>query len=300
VEVRAGIHSYVDKPFSIDLCTVNKPDLAAAVFAQHEITLAKKWDLTLGVRGDFSKLYGNFASSRFGLVYRPFSSTAWKLIFGRSFRHPSAYEMFYSAPPMVANPNARAENSTSVEVVAEQRLAPGIELSVTAYRNMVPNLLAATYTANGSVQYQNLANQLAIGIETGVKAVVRGIEMRADVALQRAIQDDVRNVLANSPGQVAHFQASIPIARQALRISPGLRFLGERRTMANAIVSGSHVADVTLSSPRPFHGVEIQAGVRNLLDRQYRDPVALTPAVDTLLAKGRTFFVTLTWGTRGP
>jgi outer membrane receptor for ferrienterochelin and colicins len=297
-EFRTRMRAYVTWPGRHDLLDIDQPDRAGAVFGQHEITLGGKWDLGLGARADFSRNYGTFISPRATLIWRPADATRWKLIVGRAFRQPSAYEMYYDdVQSFIANPSARAESSTSIETVAEQRLARGLHVSVAAYRNRLSDLLVAEHTGSGAMQYRNAGQDRASGVEGELRAAARGAELRAGLAVQRGVAGDSRAVLPNSPGQVGHVHASVPLPWRGLRASAGMQYMGERRTMAAEPIPAFHLVDATLVSAHPARGFAVQAGVRNLLDRRYRHPVGLAPDVDAIGARGRSLFVTVTWRT---
>ena len=55
------------------------------------------------------------------------------------------------------------------------------------------------------------------------------------------------------------------------------------------------VPDVVVSAGKMGGGLEFSAGINNLSNGFYRDPVGLTPAVDSVIAAGRTYFVNVTW-----
>jgi outer membrane cobalamin receptor len=57
-----------------------------------------------------------------------------KLLYGRSFRNPSAFQLFYSdGVSGVANPNARSEAADAVEVDVERKIGKRINLQTSAY-----------------------------------------------------------------------------------------------------------------------------------------------------------------------
>jgi len=54
-----------------------------------------------------------------------------------------------------------------------------------------------------------------------------------------------------------------------------------------------YLADFTFTSKRLFPNFDVQFGIRNAFNRQYSDPIALTPLVDALPQPGRTIFIEL-------
>src|SRR5207248_1499674 len=134
--------------------------------------LSQKLQLSVGARFDISKNHGNFASPRAGLVYQPSSRSSYKFLYGRAFRNPSVYEMYFDDGGVtgIANLKARPEHSDSFEFVVEQRPNQHIQAIASVYRNALDDLLVATYTEGGEVQYQNTGKTRAAGVEGELKA----------------------------------------------------------------------------------------------------------------------------------
>ena len=51
-------------------------------------------------------------------------------------------------------------------------------------------------------------------------------------------------------------------------------------------------------STRPLAGgIQFSAGIKNLSNSYYRDPVGLTATVDSMIGAGRTFYLNVNWHT---
>ncbi len=97
VEVRNQIHSHqwVRDIYGESL-NVNVPGTNVGVYAQDEVRIFP-WLLgNFGLRVDRFDAFGVHAAPRAGLVLLPRDQTAIKLLYGRAFRAPNAYELYYS------------------------------------------------------------------------------------------------------------------------------------------------------------------------------------------------------------
>ena len=72
-----------------------------------------------------------------------------------------------------------------------------------------------------------------------------------------------------------------------------MQYQSSRLTLAGTNVSPVYLADFTLTSRRLLRDFDVRLGLRNAFNRSYSDPVELSPAVDTMLQPGRSFFVEL-------
>ena len=76
-----------------------------------------------------------------------------------------------------------------------------------------------------------------------------------------------------------------------------MQYYSSRLTLAGAKVSQVYLADFTITSKRLFPNLDVQAGIRNSFNRNYSDPIALNPRVDSMRQPGRSVYVEFT--TRG-
>jgi outer membrane receptor for ferrienterochelin and colicins len=99
------------------------------VHVQDEIALGRSLVLDLGLNYDRYSTFGGAANPHAALIYQPLEGTSFKLLYGQSFRAPTAFELFYGVPgSQEANPNLRSETAKTMELVWEQSLARGFHL----------------------------------------------------------------------------------------------------------------------------------------------------------------------------
>jgi outer membrane receptor for ferrienterochelin and colicins len=125
--------------------------------------------LNAGVRYDHYYTFGGTTNPRLGLIYHPFSQTAFKLLYGSAFRAPSAYEMFYyGLGQFPANLDLQPETIKSYEIVAEQGLGEHFRLTANVFRNQVGKLITQELNASGFLVFQNTSSAHINGFETEV------------------------------------------------------------------------------------------------------------------------------------
>ena len=299
-DLRTRMTVFDIKPESRVFLDVNEPDIQAGWFGQQEWSLGRRWKLNVGARYDWSRYRRSAISPRGTVIFQPDRKTSYKFMVGRGFRNPSAYEMFFDDDGLSAkeNPDLRPSTAMTYEVNIKRKLDTRVQVSLAAYKYMLRDMISATYTADGLQQYQNLGRAKAAGIEIEVNGkFAGGLEGLASFAVQRAVAGD-RSVLPNSPGQLGKFRLSVPLRSQRTSVSFGLQYMGERRSCAGAVLPWMVDPEMAVNVRMP-RSLEFTVAARNLASQGHWDPVALTPAVDTVRLPGRMWLVAVVWRPAG-
>ena len=82
-------------PVPAEFVNIDRGDKTYALFLQDERSLSNRWTLDLGVRLDGSAYRQSFVSPRAALIYQPSINWTYKFLYGRSFRNPSVFDLFY-------------------------------------------------------------------------------------------------------------------------------------------------------------------------------------------------------------
>ena len=288
------------KPQDKQFLSVDKRDKSFAIFAQDEWDLTRTWKLNLGVRLDRSNYRDGFVSPRAALIYQPSARTSYKFLYGRAFRNPSAYELFYDDGGLteVANPTARPEKADTFEFSVERKLNRQLNALVSAYQYRINDMLVVEYLPSGAAQYQNQDKDRASGVEIEFNGhLIRRLEFVTSWAMQRAVNFSHNYPLANSPGQIGKLRLSVPLFTNRLSLASASQYMGSRQTLDGATLSPLFLTDITVGTTRIAPNLNFQAGVRNVSGVKYSDPIALYEKVDTMPVPGRSLFVALTWHT---
>jgi hypothetical protein len=118
------------------------------------------------------------------------------------------------------------------------------------------------------------------------------LEVSASYSFQRSVDDVEKAALENSPVHLAKLHFAVPLGRK-FDFSSGMQYYSSRETSGDNSVKPVYLADFTLTSRRLLPNFDVRTGLRNAFNRNYSDPIALNPLVDTMRQTGRTFFVEL-------
>jgi outer membrane receptor for ferrienterochelin and colicins len=288
IDIRAFLTDYDVSPAPVLYLKTNHPDRSLALFLQDEKKLSKRWTLDVGLRIDKSEYRKDFTSPRVALIYQPGEWT-YKFLYGRSFRSPSAFQLFYDdGIADAANPTLRPEWADTVEVDVERKLGKRMNLQTSAYGYELHDFLLGVYLPNGLLQYQNSALIRAAGLELEINGrPANWLEATASYAVQRARDD---SALENSPQRLAKLRFAVPLGRK-FDLSSGMQYESSRWTLAGNSLQPVYLADFTLTSKHLLRDLDVRLGLRNAFNLHYSDPIALNPAVDSMPQPGRTFFV---------
>ena len=282
-------------PSRYSIVNFNVPDHRLALFSQQQWKLGTRWTVYTGLRFDASHNYGKALSPRLALVYQRSPSTVYKLVYGRPFRNPSAFEKYFSDnQTLVANPALHAERANTFELSGEHKFSPILTGIVNVYQYRIQGLIDLNETAEQQVpQYQNLDRIRSSGVELEISAKLHGgFELLGSAALQRVVDLDTNLGLANSPRGLYKLRAGLPLVHQRLFASSAISYDSAVSTDAGVKLPPVFLQDFTLGM-RPVSGFSVQLGVRNTWNRSYSDPVGL--AVDTIIQDGRSIYLKVTW-----
>jgi outer membrane receptor protein involved in Fe transport len=300
-EITAGVEEKFDlrnlqedydvSPAPVRYLKTSNPDRNFALILQDEKALSGGWKLDLGIRLDKSAYRRDFVSPRAALIYQR-SDWTYKFLYGRSFRDPSAFQLFYSdGLSGAANPSARPESADTVEMDVERKLGKRMGAQASAYGYRLHDFLLGVYLPNGLLQYQNADAIRAEGVELEINGrPVSWLEATVSYALQRST--DYTGALENSPHQLAKLRFASPLGRK-FEVSSSMQSESSRLTLAQNTLKPVYLADFTLTSKRLLPAFDVRLGLRNAFNSHYSDPVALYPIVDTMPQPGRSFFVEL-------
>ena len=101
-------------------------------------------------------------------------------------------------------------------------------------------------------------------------------------------------MLANSPAVISKARLGVPLGTGGANgrwfLAGSLQYLSARYSWTGARLGGAALADFTVTA-RMGRRFDLQAGVRNVFDKRYEDPIYLD--VDRIAGDGRAAFVRL-------
>lgn len=289
---------------------------ALGVFLQDDWSFSEWATLSAGVRHDQILDYAKTThlSPRFALMLRPGPGTLVKMIAGKAFRQPNAYETDYMfTGTNIANRNLRPEHIQTLELGVEQSWQSGLQLAASTYRNRIRDMIMLeTDPATALQQHHNVGEVTASGFEVEARLQTPGpwgpVDLRGSTSWQRA-RHESGATLANTPRRLAKLLAATPLSG-SLRLAAEVHYLGARTADTSNILSvGSRVggyAVAHLSLGGKLHqGTSWELRIQNLFDRHCPAVVgsefsANFPAVQatpmaSMPQDGRMFFGRVRW-----
>ena len=265
------------------------------VYVQDEIPIRRHLVLDLGLSYDHYSTFGGTTNPRAALIYQPLESTTFKLLYGQSFRAPTAFENYYAIPgTQEANPYLKPETAKTMELVWEQSLRKGFQFVVSGYYYPVRSVInLVTDPVTGELVFENTGRVDLRGTEVTLKRQSRyGFEAGVSLSFE-----DARNLdggpLTNSPRWLGQANLSVPFAHRKLFASVDLQYVSQRRTLAGGIAGSYVVPNFTLFSRRARW--ELSASIYNAFNEVYGDPASVAHQQDVIPQNGRNFRLKFTY-----
>ena len=273
-----------------------------AAYGEAEAKLLPALTVRAGGRIDTYSTFGTSFNPRLAVIYSPNKRTSVKYIFGRAFRAPNAYEMYYSDGVVFSpNPDLKPETIQSHDIVLEHAFQHSISATAEAYYNTISNMIEARMDpVTGLNQFMNGEHHYGRGLEFEIEArPVSGWAARASYSYAYANDPDDGGHLENSPMHLAKLNFTAPLPRST-RAGLELLYTGSQVSDMRAVVPGSVLTNITISSKPIKGGAEISASCYNLFDRRWYAPGGPEHIQSMIPQDGRAFRVKVTYRLNSP
>jgi iron complex outermembrane receptor protein len=282
---------------AIDDLLENHSSKQGAIYVQDEIKLRRWLIANLGGRLDRYETFKR-GTPRAALIVVPSANQSLKYVYGRAFRAPNAYELYYYAHQ---GPELQPETIGTHEVDWEQYFGSALRTSISAYAYRASQLITFTQIqlADDPFAYTfvNHAASTAKGLEFEAELRTQtGVQLVGSYALQRAV-DEGHVQLTNSPKNLAKFRISAPAPGRSSAAFE-LQIIGERGTIGGQTVGGATLANVNVRKRVSPH-VELFGLLANAFNTRYADPASDEHAFDVIQQNGRTARIGLRWAPWG-
>ncbi len=268
------------------------------VYLQDEYWLLDNLILNIGGRYDyFSTSEGTF-NPRIAVIYTPLDGTTLKLLYGQAFRAPNAYELYVNTGSPQSS--LREETVRSFEAIVEQKFGARMHGGVDLFLNHMHDIISQdpSRPTETSLPFTNVDEFESRGMELFFRgAWSNGFRAGGSYSLQRTIDAKSDAVLPNAPGQLAKFDAIVPLVTDRIFLGAEQQYTGSRKDLAGGKLPGFWVTNLTLFSQNVISGLELSASVYNLFDRHYAVPGAgehLLGGLTSIEQDGRTYRFKLT------
>lgn len=280
---------------SADNFRLDQSSRQGALYVQDEIKLRSWLLVNGGLRHDrFSRF--NRTTPRGAVIVMPSANHSFKYLYGRSFRAPNAYELYYYRD---ASAYLQPESIDTHEWVWEAYFGERVRTAVSTYRYKVAKLLDF-----GIVDPNDLAGLNRLGFTNQGTIRAAGLELESEVRLKRGAQGLASYALqeatsggqglTNSPRHLAKLKLSVPGPRDRSFASFEWQYLSARTTLTGSTVDPASVANVTFSVPIG-RSLTATGSIRNLLNARYSDPASDEHLSASIEQNGRTIRVGLRW-----
>lgn len=305
VNLRQDQRNYYADPYE-DILDDRRRSHTYALYLQDEYQLPANFTFIGGVRFDHYNSFGGTTNPRLALIYKPAEKSIIKLLYGKAFRAPNVFEMYYSdGVSYRPNPELRPERIMTTEVVYDQYLGEHFRSSLSAYYYRIKGLITQQMGSDEFIVYENSGTIAARGVEAEVEVRwADGLQGRASYILQKAEDEDEAAILSNSPRHQAKVNLNIPLLKQKLFAGAEIQYTSSRKTVEGNDAGGFATTNLTLFSQNLVPGLDLSASVYNLFDKSYGDPVGgelqIDPqqpelGLDTVIQDGRSCRVKLTY-----
>jgi vitamin B12 transporter len=249
-----------------------------AAFLQVLAGLQRRVSVTVGVRGERNSQFGDHATYRAGVVYRPREATRFRASAGTGFKEPTFFEN-YARGFVSGNPALDPERTFSWEAGIDQSFGR-VNVAATYFDQRFRDLIEFTFTPTppDTVNYFNVAG-----------ATARGLELSLDAPLARAVTAGARYTYLRTrvlepgldPGPDAAFAPGTRLLRRpAHAFSLNLRAAVRRAVVSVDATHARERDDLDFSRPAGSRRVTLDALTRLHVGVE----VALLPEV-TLLGR---------------
>jgi outer membrane receptor for ferrienterochelin and colicins len=293
--IRQDQTNYNVSPFSL-LLDDKRKSFVGAVYLQDELRIAKALTLNAGLRYDCYSHVNASADPRTALIYRPRIQTAFKLIYGESFRVPNVYELYYSVAPNLPNPALEPEKIRTTEFVWEQGLTNHLWFSTSAFHNSIERLITQEPVNSDLLIFRNLRDVKSSGLEFEVKGQLsRGLEGSASVSFQQTKDSVTGAFLSNSPRNLGKLNLTEPLFGRRVFVSLDAQYRSRIQSLTGGPVSPFSIVSASLLGRRLGKHADLSASVYNLLDKKYFDPASGANLQQAIQQDGRSFRLKMTW-----
>ncbi|MCB9683714.1 MAG: TonB-dependent receptor [Alphaproteobacteria bacterium] len=258
-----------------------------------------------GARVDYWSTFGASVNPRLAVIVKPTERDVVKLMGGRAFRAPSAYELtyndggFFQVPPDDLGIELRPESVLSAELEATHSFEGGVRALISGHFARADGIMTTVPAGEDfpdAIVYQNGEDPLFTrGMDFELARDYRGGWMFTGMygfLFADAIEEDGTNVrIPNAPYHFASAKVIAPISEPYARIAFRATLEAPRRinTLSERETDTAVVADLVLSGSPPNSGLTYSVGAYNVFDQAYAIPVTDTFASRTMPQQGRSF-----------
>jgi len=268
-------------------------------FGRHALTAGAEYRQNLRqnqfARGETGVLLDD--RRRFALIVTPVQGSTLKALYGRAFRAPNPFELYYDQNAISAQ--LKPEHINTAELIWEQRLTPRLQASASYFRNRVSGLIvqrSGTGDTLDGLYYVNGDSVSASGAELELQGELPGhVHTRVSQSFQAATRDATGQATSNSPRVLSTLVVDAPLPWRRTIVAFNAYGIGVRRGVQDNDVPGAFVANVSISRRPVARGLGAALTIYNVFGSSYSDPGSVEHRQAVLPQDGRTASVRVSW-----
>ena len=264
-----------------------------ALYLQDEARFGDHVILNAGLRHDGYDTFGGTTNPRLALIVSPGEATSIKFLYGKAFRGPNAYELYYNDGGFSQknNPALRPETIQTYEVALEHSFGSRLRGAASVYQYRIKNLTnLETDPLDLLLIFENVDRVKAQGAEVELDGKLgRSLDARASYAWQKSENELTGDTLSNSPRHMAKLGLAKAMARERFQAGLELQYLGSRDTVSGGRTGSYVLTNLTLLSRNWKNGPTLSLSVYNLFDRHYGDPGGEEHVQEVIPQDGRNY-----------
>jgi len=269
------------------------------IYVQDEWKIFDKWTLIGGLRRDEYETVGGATNPRLALIYQHSDATTLKLLYGRAFRAPNPYELYYNdgGHTMKAANSLNPETIETYEAVLEQKLNKNLSATASAFHyTMYDGIEEYLDPSDNLFVFRNLKEVKTNGIETAILGKwENGVKGRASYSFVEARDEQTNGILVGSPKHLAKFNVISPVIQDNLFAGLEVLYTSSVKTLTDNYANDFWITNLTLTYENIAKGLELSVSVYNLFDVHYGYPGGSEHREDIIEQDGRSFRIKLTY-----
>lgn len=266
------------------------------IFAQDDYEITQSLSLNAGVRYDYFSTFGSAINPRAGLTYKPWDSSAIKVLYGNAFRAPNQFELNYSGGAIIQSANLKPEKLETFELILEHNFTAQLRAEFNLFQTTISDVIAYKSVGNKQLQYQNAGNYDSHGLELQLENNwLNGWQGRISYSWQETKDKATNQIISNSPEHMVKLNLIAPLWTDKVFLGFETQYMSSRLTpitnfnLNGGIVDDFVVSNLTVFTQKWYKGLELSGGVYNLFDERYFDPASANFKQTGIQQDSRTF-----------
>jgi iron complex outermembrane receptor protein len=247
-----------------------------AGYVQDEQTVTKWLTLVGGLRVDKIQRFDPLLDPRLAAIITLTKADTIKLLYGRAFRAPNLYEMYYSSPGAnVPNRNLKPEISDTYEATWDHDFGKGLHTETGCYFWRMYDTLGDG-VKDDALQTQNMGKSWAMGLEGEVeKRWENGARVRFSGNFGRTV-DEHDQRLPLSPDVLLSMAGAVPVSfiNKRTFLAVETQMVGPMLSDTGQSTNPTYLTNVVLTSKKVWKGLDVQVGVYNIFSNSALEPRA--------------------------